>query len=382
MEEEDRRWEAMDMDCLFIIFSKLGLEALDDLSVSIPFVCRSWSAAARNPLSWRILNFRSNDFMPWSSLAKRFKAQYQISRFSFSGFFKLAVRHSHGLASELWLPPCPRLRKLGLPNLTLNEERHIPSLMSKWKELQQLELESKPSNFSQLAAMIGQNCNDFIELKMPSSAISKEDVLAIIKFLPKLRTLDLSRSYLPKKELLLIVEGCRELERLSVKNCVGFEADEEVKTKACRIEKFEYEGSKMDYEGGFEVDECDDLYVDLRLDDLTTSVPFVSKSWYQASSHSNLHQILDFHLLYLNPSSSFSKMFSYQMSIPRFTFSGFLKLAIEGATFELRFSSLFPPSMEVLSLASIICLRLKILCLPRINFDDEVNFFKFDEQVE
>ncbi|KAI0501369.1 hypothetical protein KFK09_016314 [Dendrobium nobile] len=276
MEEEDRRWEAMDMDCLFIIFSKLGPEAIDDLSVSIPFVCRSWSAAARNPLIWRILNLQSNDFMPWSSLAKRFKAHYQISRFSFSGFIKLAVRLSDGLASELWLPPlasvedlilaseyCPRLRKLGLPKLTLNEESQIPSLFSKWKELQQLELESKPYNFSQLAAMIGQNCNDFIELKMPSSAISKEDVLAIIKFLPKLRSLDLSRSYLPKKELLLIVEGCRELERLSVKNCIGFEADEEVKTKACRIEKFEYEGSKMDYGGGFEVDECDDLYVDV-----------------------------------------------------------------------------------------------------------------------
>ncbi|XP_020599291.1 F-box/LRR-repeat protein At3g48880-like [Phalaenopsis equestris] len=273
MEEGDRSWEDMEMDCLFIIFSKLGL---DDLSTSIPFVCHSWSAAARHPFSWRILNFRSIDFMPWSSFASRFKALFHVSKFSFSGFIKLAIRRSEGFAGELWLPPlasvedlilasegCPKLRKLALPGLTLKEETQIPILLSKWKELRLLELESKPSNFSQLVVKISQNCIHFIELKMPNSAINKDDVLAMHKYLPKLRSLDLSRAYLPKKELLLIAEGCRELQRLCVKNCVGFEEDEEVKRKACKIETFECEGSKMIHEGGFGMDECDDLYVDV-----------------------------------------------------------------------------------------------------------------------
>lgn len=101
MEDGGRKWEELEMDCLSTIFSKLGL---DDLAVSIPFVCRSWSAAGRDPLCWKFLNLRSLNFMPWSSFARRFSGQNSVSRFSFAGFMKLAVRRSGGVAAELQLP--------------------------------------------------------------------------------------------------------------------------------------------------------------------------------------------------------------------------------------------------------------------------------------
>ncbi|KAI0503526.1 hypothetical protein KFK09_014460 [Dendrobium nobile] len=273
MADGGRKWEGMDVDCLSIIFSKLSL---DDLTVSIPFVCRSWSAAAAcDPLCWKFLNLRSLNFMPWSSFARRFTDQNSVSRFSFAGFMKLAVRRSGGVATELQLPElgsmedlilasnkCPRLRTLILPKLTSDNEAEIPNLLSKWKNLHHLQFESKPSNFSHLASVISQNCKDFKELSIHSSSIKKEDASAIIKDLPELRTLNLNRCFLSKEDLLMILEGCRELERLNVKDCIGFEAeDEEVIRKGYRIRVLELEGSKMEDERGYETDDCDDQYV-------------------------------------------------------------------------------------------------------------------------
>ncbi|KAG0467093.1 hypothetical protein HPP92_018673 [Vanilla planifolia] len=271
MEDGARNWEEMEKDCLVVIFSKLGIE---DLTVSVPFVCHSWYAATRDPLSWKILGFISCNFMPWGSLAKRFAAQYQVSRVSFSSFFKLAVCSSGGLATELRFPDtasmedlilaskeCPRLRILALPRLTMEDEERIPRLMAKWKELERLEIHSKPSNFVHLAAEIAQNCRYIHELVMPGSSIKKEDAQAIVNFLPKLKSLDLSRSYLRKEELLTIAEGCRELERLIAKNCIGFELDEEITRKASRITLFQHDGSKTKDDVTFELDECDEQYV-------------------------------------------------------------------------------------------------------------------------
>ncbi|PKA61971.1 F-box/LRR-repeat protein [Apostasia shenzhenica] len=271
MEDGERNWEDMEIDCLVNIFCKVGL---DDLAVSLPLVCRSWSAAAGDALCWKALDFRDLDFMPWSSFSKAFTARFFVPRFSFSGFLKLAVRRSSGGAAELRLPQiasmedlvlasneCPRLKILSLPKLTLDDEARIPDLIAKWKDLQRLEIESKPSNFFELAAEIAGNCRVFSDLAMPCSSIKKEDASAIATSLNKLRSLDLSRSYLPRAELLVILGECRGLERLSVKSCLGFEADEEVKGKAAAIRIFEHEGTKMEGDSGYCTDECDDLEV-------------------------------------------------------------------------------------------------------------------------
>ncbi|XP_020579151.1 F-box/LRR-repeat protein At3g48880-like [Phalaenopsis equestris] len=269
-----RKWEEMEADCLVAVFSKL---ALDDLAVSVLFVCRSWSAAARDPLCWRVLNFRSLNFMPWSKFARRFTDQNSVTRFSFAGFMKLAVRRSGGLAAELRLPElgsmedlilasneCPRLRTLALPKLTSENEAQIPNLIPKWENLNHLQFESKPSNFSQLASAISRNCKHFKELTIPCSSIKKEDAAAIVTYLPMLTSLNLSRSFLSKVELMAVLEGCRELERLNASDCVGFEAeDKEVIRKGCRIRVLEVEGSKVEEDGGYETDECDDRYVDV-----------------------------------------------------------------------------------------------------------------------
>nr|CAD1841480.1 unnamed protein product [Ananas comosus var. bracteatus] len=271
MESEGRRWSEMAADCLSLIFRRLSLE---DLAVGVPFVCKSWHRASLDPLCWTLLDFRDVDFMPWSRFSREFSDRYAVPRFSFSGFLRLCVARSRGSAVELAFPllfgaslrdlhvakECTKLRKVILPNLASEDEPHLPEIVAKWGELEWLEMESKPSSFSETAAQIGRSSNSVVGLKMHGS-IKKEDAAVIVDRLPDLKFLCLSRSYLPREELSAIVHGCKNLERLCARDCVGFEADEEVVKWCSGIKSFEHEGSKVFDEFGYDTDECDPLYV-------------------------------------------------------------------------------------------------------------------------
>lgn len=272
MELEKRRWEEMDEDCLVNIFQRLGLE---DLTLGVPFVCKSWFRASLDPLCWRVLDLEPLDFMPWSNFTKRFMRQYSLRQFSFTGFMKLLAVRSRGSAVELRFPlvfgasvhdlfyasaECPGLKKVVLPNLLSEDEVYIPELVGKWKELELLEMQSKPASFLEMVAQISLNCNNFAALRMFGS-IKPDDASAIIKLLPKLKHLCFDKSYLPKEQLLMIMDGCKELEILSVRDCIGFEADEEIMKRALGIKFFDCEGSKLFDDFGYETDECDPLYV-------------------------------------------------------------------------------------------------------------------------
>ncbi|RWW14279.1 hypothetical protein BHE74_00013256, partial [Ensete ventricosum] len=241
LEMEGKRWEEMEEDCLVNIFRRLSLV---DLTVAAPLVCRSWRKASLDPLCWSVLDFRGMDFMPWSDLCKSLAAWLSVRRPSFTGLLKLAAARSKGAARELRFPLEP----------------HLPELVGKWKELERLEMESKPSSFLELVKQISLTCKRFSGLAM-SGSIKIEDVSAIVDYLPRIKTLCLHGSYLPKEKLLAILSGSRELEKLSVTDCVGFEADEEILHRASGIKTFEYEGSKLADDLGYETDECDPLYV-------------------------------------------------------------------------------------------------------------------------
>ncbi|KAG0464781.1 hypothetical protein HPP92_018945 [Vanilla planifolia] len=139
--------------------------------------------------------------------------------------------------------------------MSSSEEVQISKLVCKWKDLEELELESKPSNFLELAENISMHCKNFCRL-MVSSSIREEDAIAVARYLPKLKILELRRSYLRKEELLIILNGCRELERLSLKDCIGFDGNErEILAKVSQIKEFKSEGCKLYYEHSYEFDD-------------------------------------------------------------------------------------------------------------------------------
>lgn len=258
---------------------------LEDLAAAAPLVCRGWRRAAADPALWRALDLRHDHlarFMPWAPLAAAFARRYGVARFAFAGFLRLCAARARGSADELSLPPllaspaaeldlisaeCPRLRRLALPMLSSGDEARLPELIPRWRLLNHLELDSKPSSFPAVAAQLALHCPDFSSLKV-SGSIKTEDAAAMAVSLPRLRSLCLDKSYLPRQELLAILAGCMELREFSARSCVGFdEKDEEVVRRGARIERFVIGGSRLvdelDNEMLFGDEFCDSSYVDV-----------------------------------------------------------------------------------------------------------------------
>ncbi|XP_042465918.1 F-box/LRR-repeat protein At3g48880-like [Zingiber officinale] len=269
-EELDRHWDEMQADCLINIFRRL---ALGDLAVAVPFVCKSWYRASLDPSCWCRLNFRSFDFTPWSPFSCAFALRYHLhSPLSFSAFLCFSLHRSRGVVDQLTFPlssavsihnlayasvKCPRLKALALPdNLMLEDDLRIPELVRRWKDLEHLEMETKPSSFLEAVAEIGHNCPRFVGLKV-RGLIGREDAKALARCLPELKHLELSKSYLTKDELLVVIGGCRKLETLTVKDCLRFQADDEILKLVSCIERFEHEGSTLLDDYGYEIDESE-----------------------------------------------------------------------------------------------------------------------------
>ncbi|XP_062211889.1 F-box/LRR-repeat protein At3g48880-like [Phragmites australis] len=276
-------WADMETDCLVHVFRRLDLE---DLAAAAPLVCRGWRRAAADTSLWRALDLRRDHvarFMPWGALAAAFARRYGVERFTFAGLLRLCVARAGGSAADLALPPllaspaadldhisirCPTLRRLALPQVPSCDEARLPELIPRWPLLEHLDLDAKPSScFPALAAQLALHCPNFTSLKI-SGAIKPEDAAALASSLPRLRSLCLDRSYLPKQQLLAILSGCGELREFSARSCVGFDdKDEEVTKRGARIERFETGGSRLvdeledELAGGDEF--CNSSYVDV-----------------------------------------------------------------------------------------------------------------------
>lgn len=247
---------------------------LDDLTLAVPFVCKSWFVAAHHPLCWRKLDFRRLDLLPWSAFSKSFALRHSLTYFSFTYFLKLAVGRSFNSVTELKFPlksaslddlvfcsnECPKLRSVALPILSADDEAMISELVCNWRDLERLELGSRPLNFPELVKKMGVYCKKISEIVV-SGEIREEDAVAIAGYLPKLKKLDLSDSCLAKKDLFVIVRGCGELEELIVNGCFGFEGDDkEIKSKVSGIRNFKSEGCKLYCEDAYEFCDLGDVY--------------------------------------------------------------------------------------------------------------------------
>ncbi|PKA61967.1 F-box/LRR-repeat protein [Apostasia shenzhenica] len=261
---EGRRWEDLAYDCLVVVFSKLGL---DDLAAGVPLVCKSWHGAAMDPQCWTTLDFEKLDFTSMSAFAARFKCEFHVKGFSFSSFFKLAVARSHGSASKIAIPSvpgnvlkkfdelnrrCPRIKELVLPTLLRREDKEIPAMIKKWKELEILQMKWKPTSFMEMLEQIRIHCPNFRGLQL-CGFFERQDAAAMARCLPKLKRLKMRASVLRKEEMVMILEGCGELEIFDVTNCRGFVADNDIRNRGSRIKKFDYNGCKVEsfYANGY-----------------------------------------------------------------------------------------------------------------------------------
>lgn len=76
------------------------------------------------------------------------------------------------------------------------------------------------------------------------------------RWLPELCQLEISKFYLTN-ELVAVIDGCRKLETLTVRDCFGFQPDEEILRLAAHVGRFEHEGLKLLDDYGYETDETE-----------------------------------------------------------------------------------------------------------------------------
>lgn len=155
------------------------------------------------------------------------------------------------------------MKALGLhADLFMQEASIIPKLISKWKNLEMLAIES-PVILEEILAQISIHCKKFVKLCAPSTYIGKAQATAIVTSLPNIKYLVIKGSTIMRENLVMILTGCRELQGLDARECFGFEEDDaEILELASQIPIFVCEGSNLgDYydQGGY-ID--DDYYSD------------------------------------------------------------------------------------------------------------------------
>ncbi|KAK8964565.1 hypothetical protein KSP40_PGU018044 [Platanthera guangdongensis] len=208
-----------------------------------------------DPECWKILDFEDLDFSTNSKFILRFKHEYHINAVvSFNSLLKLCSARSHGYATKLSIPStnyspvlpglflesmkCYYYSRLALPTLLQQDDRKIQELLRKWKELETLELKWKPFSFLRIAEAIGANCPKFTELRL-CGVIERRDAKAIVKNFPKLKRLEMTSSFMRREDLVMVLEGCRELQAVDVSRSGGFDGeDEALKPFSARIKDF------------------------------------------------------------------------------------------------------------------------------------------------
>ncbi|XP_059630059.1 F-box/LRR-repeat protein At3g48880-like [Cornus florida] len=249
---EERKWEELNMDCLVNALGRLEMESL---LFDIPFVCKSWYKATLNPLCWHHLDFLKIT----DSFKSRLVGGYRLKRLNATRLVKFVINRSGGSAVSLVIPRdckqeafvcvaegCPALKYLELPFLLWEENSILPSLISKWKNLQTLSLQSSYINIKAILTQVSLHCKNFVDLRTSSRCyIGEHESLVIGTLLPNIKYLDLRETYLNRENLVRILKGCKKLVHLDVRHCKGFEGDDEILKLASHIPTFMYEGSRV-----------------------------------------------------------------------------------------------------------------------------------------
>ncbi|KAL8101821.1 hypothetical protein AgCh_033642 [Apium graveolens] len=198
---EERKWENLNYDCLVNVLKRVDLETK---LFDVPLVCKHWYYTLLNLLCWQKLVFPFN--YEESRLTTALEDEKNVAR-----LMKFVVNRSLGRATTFLAPIfatiedviCPGLKYLAVHRYTLDGDEED---------------------------MIGAAFAD-----------------AIAEKLATIKCLVLDKAIIDEADLETILLGCKELEVLYVRHCVGFDEDsEDIRNLASRIKDFRCEGSRPD----------------------------------------------------------------------------------------------------------------------------------------
>ncbi|KAL5718929.1 hypothetical protein ACHQM5_011780 [Ranunculus cassubicifolius] len=248
---EVRNWQYLEGDCLVKIFQKVGIEAM---MKAVPFVCKSWYKTSLDPLCWTYLYFayelptEAIEMLIDRSCGNAIDVFFEQD-LCFDDFIYISER-------------CPKVNVVRLPKC-LNwcycsyksrcdckekEKKIVPTVVRNWKNLQHLIIDTS-FYFKRIINEVATHCKNLETLQVSCTVkveISLKEVSVITSSLPRIKVLILGKgTEIPRECLLTLLSGCKELIRVDVRECFGFDADdEEILKMASHIKVFMAEGSK------------------------------------------------------------------------------------------------------------------------------------------
>ncbi|KAL6212207.1 hypothetical protein ACLB2K_017428 [Fragaria x ananassa] len=97
-----------------------------------------------------------------------------------------------------------------------------------------------------LPLIFQEKCKSFCGLNVCDDDIAKKGALSIIKFVPKIKYLWLRRAKIGRQSLITLLQNCKDLELLYIRECCVFdEEDEEIAKLVASVPKFMCEGSRV-----------------------------------------------------------------------------------------------------------------------------------------
>lgn len=96
------QWNNLPINCLVDIFQRLSLY---ELTLSVPFVCKSWYEASLDPTCWKILDFRTINPWPGGTFAEEFKRAYRLDEYQIRRFLNFIMHRSCKLSVLLMDSP-------------------------------------------------------------------------------------------------------------------------------------------------------------------------------------------------------------------------------------------------------------------------------------
>lgn len=132
---------------------------------------------------------------------------------------------------------------LGLPRFLLYGSINV-ELIGKFKCLAILSL-GCCHELEKILAVVSVHCKFLLHLILSNANVGKDEATAIVNLVPNIKQLTLHRANIDRDNLVVLLHGCKDLDYLDAKDCIGFnEEDEEISQLASNIKMFMCEGSK------------------------------------------------------------------------------------------------------------------------------------------
>ncbi|XP_058103643.1 F-box protein FBW2-like [Magnolia sinica] len=261
MEPHLIHWSDLIQEALIYIFSMLDFDSL----IAVTHVCRSWRDAAIYPECWDSVhltlhqNFLDRFIRDAGPLDLKTLNSMSIHVLERSGTRARSICID-SIASDQMIDTIaarsPSIESLSLRNCNSISSSKFSKLILTCKNLKFIDISSCNITTAKTIEEIGENCLSIVGLNLAHLQVTEEMLIAMGKFMPKLKWLNLNNTPITNNSLCSILHSCNELQYLSAMWCPRLDPNKEIMDMAMNIAEFKCDQTLDDRF------ECDVSYLD------------------------------------------------------------------------------------------------------------------------